>query len=104
LIIGLNSDASIKQYKSTNRPIISQNERAKMLEALEVINYITIFDEPEISEPLITLVKPNIHVKSKSGYKGFEGPVLEKYGGELFLLEDIEGISTSKIIEKIKEL
>ena len=104
LIIGLNSDASIKKYKSPNRPIIPQNERAKMIEALEVVNYIAIFDEAEISEPLINLIKPNIHVKSKSGYKGFEEPILEKYGGKLFLLEDIKGISTSKIIKKIKNL
>jgi len=110
LIIGLNSDSSIKKYKSKHRPIIPQNGRAKMLEALEVVDYIVIFDESDISVPLINLIKPNIHVKSKSGYKGFEEPVLNRYGGELHLLEDIKNfeniktISTSEIIKKIIDI
>ena len=100
LIVGLNSDSSIKKYKSKNRPINSQNYRAEMLAALECVDYITIFDETDPRE-LLRIIKPHFHVKSNSGFKGIERDVVEENGGKIVLLEDLEGISTTNLIEKI---
>lgn len=100
LIVGLNSDSSVKRYKSPLRPIISQKERAEMLASLEIVDYVSIFDEDDPRE-FIKLVKPDFHVKSKSGFKGIETEVVETNGGKIILLDDIPGLSTSNIIKKI---
>lgn len=103
LIVGLNSDSSIKGYKSPLRPIIPQKERAEMLASLEVVDYVVIFDE---LTPInfLSKVKPNIHVKSKSGFKGIETEIVEKNGGKIILVEDIPCISTTEIINRAKNL
>ena len=103
LIVGLNSDSSVREYKSSLRPIIPQLERAEMLAAFEVVNYVVIFEETNPIE-LLKLIKPNFHVKSKAGYKGFEKEIIESNGGQIILLDDIPGFSTTKLIEKIKEV
>lgn len=103
LIVGLNSDKSIKNYKSPLRPIIPQQERAEMLSALEVVNYIVIFDETNPIE-LLRAIKPNFHIKSKSGYKGLEKDAVESNGGKIILLDDIPGFSTTNLIQRIKEV
>jgi len=103
LIIGLNSDSSIKSYKSKDRPIIPQKERAEMLAALDIADYVVIFNEPDPRE-LLKVIKPNFHVKSKSGFKGIERDVVEKNNGKIILIEDVPGISTTQIVAKIKSL
>ncbi len=103
LVIGLNSDSSIKKYKSINRPIIPQEYRAKILAALEIVNYVVIFDE---TDPInfLSKVKTDVHVKSKTGYKGIEKNVVEENGGKIILMDDIPGLSTTNIISKIIEI
>lgn len=103
LIVGLNSDSSIKQYKSKERPIIPQQERANMLAALECVDFVTIFDET-VPNNFLLAIKPNIHIKSKTGYTGAEKEALAKIGAKLVLIDDIPGLSTSEIINKICKL
>jgi D-glycero-beta-D-manno-heptose 1-phosphate adenylyltransferase len=103
LIVGLNSDRSITQYKSLNRPIIPQKERTIMLASLEVVTYVSLFDELDPRE-FLKSIKPDYHVKSKTGYKGIEKEVVESYGGKIILIDDIPGFSTTDIIKKIKSL
>ena len=100
LILGLNSDSSIKQYKSPDRPINPQQDRAEMLAALECVDYVTIFDETD-PRALLEVIKPNVHVKSKSGFTGIEKETVEKNGGEIVLIEDTIGKSTTNLIDKI---
>ncbi len=102
LIVCLNSDNSIKEYKSKNRPINKQEDRAEMLAALEVVDYVKIFNEPD-PRNLLDKIKPDFHIKSKSGFKGIEKEVIENNGGKIVLIDDIPGISTTRIIEKIKK-
>ncbi len=104
LIVGLNSDSSIKQYKSIHRPIRPQDSRAYHIASFEVVDYVTIFDEPEIGIPLVKLIRPDYHVKSKSGYKGYEGTLEKEYGFKLILIEDLIGFSTTNLIKKIIEV
>ncbi len=103
LIIGLNSDKSIKKYKSPERPIIPQDDRAKLLAALEIVDYVVIFDEIDPRE-LLKEIKPDFHVKSREGYKGVEGEVVRKGGGKIILIKDFPVLSTTDIINKIKSM
>jgi len=102
LIIGLNSDNSIKRIKGEKRPIILQEERAFLLSALEMVDYVTIFDEDTPYE-LIKIIKPHILVK------GGDWPIdnivgkdiVESYGGKVLNIPLVEGKSTTNIIERI---
>jgi D-beta-D-heptose 7-phosphate kinase/D-beta-D-heptose 1-phosphate adenosyltransferase len=100
LILGLNSDRSVSALKGDERPINSQVDRAYILAALEVVDYVVIFDE-DTPYNLIKLIKPNILVKG-SDYKS-KKVVGEDLAEELILVEFIEGKSSSKTIEKIKK-
>ena len=100
LILGLNSDRSVSALKGDERPINSQVDRAYILAALEVVDYVVIFDE-DTPYNLIKLIKPNILVKG-SDYKG-KKVVGEDIAEELILVEFIEGKSSSKTIQKIKK-
>lgn len=101
LIIGLNSDNSIKTLKGKNRPINSQYDRIAMLCALECVDFVIIFEE-ETPLELIKKIKPDILVKGKD-YLNQEiiGSNIAK---EVVLIDYIEGKSSTAIIEKIKTL
>ena len=101
LVVGINSDKSVKMYKDPNRPIIKQKYRAEILSALEYIDYVTIFNEPD-PKKFIESVKPNIHVNSAEyGYDCIEKDTVERYGGKIKLFNIIKGHSTSELIKKI---
>ena len=71
LIVGINSEESVRKYKGSDRPINSENDRALLVAALKPVNYITIFNEDTPIE-FFNLLKPDFHVKSKSGFTGIE--------------------------------
>jgi len=100
LVIGLNSDRSVSKIKQ-NRPINPENHRAEVLSSLEMIDYVTIFDE-ETPYELIKLVQPDILVKGGDWKK--EDIVGSDIAKETYSLPYIEGVSTSEIIERIKKL
>jgi rfaE bifunctional protein nucleotidyltransferase chain/domain len=101
LIVGMNSDASVRRYKGKYRPICSQNHRAEMLAALECTNYITIFDESTPIE-FLKIVRPNIHVNSpEHGYECIEREIVEQHGGRIHLARLIEEMSTTQLIQRI---
>jgi D-beta-D-heptose 7-phosphate kinase/D-beta-D-heptose 1-phosphate adenosyltransferase len=105
LILGLNSDASVRRLKGPKRPLIDQEERAHLLAALDCIDYVVIFDEDTPLE-LITALKP--HILAKGGDYSLDGVVgrdfVESYGGRVELITFVDGKSTTNIIEKILEL
>jgi len=105
LVVGLNSDSSVKVIKGTDRPINSQHDRAAVLAALETVDYITVFDEPDPLN-LIKKLKPDILVKGQDWeHKGVVGAdFVESYGGKVVLAPIIEGKSSTSIIEKAKYL
>ena len=103
VIVGLNSDNSIKRYKSALRPIIPEKDRAKMLASLQVVDYVVIFEEDDPRE-LLKLIKPDFHVKSKTGFKGIEKETVESNGGKIILIDDVPGLSTTDILKKIKSI
>jgi len=105
LVLGLNSDSSVKIIKGPDRPVNNQFDRAAVLAALETIDYITIFDEPDPLE-LIEKVKPDILVKGRDwADKGVIGrEFVESNGGRVLLAPLVEGKSSTSTIEKLKKL
>ncbi len=101
LILGLNSDNSVKALKGDNRPINTQDDRAYILAALESVDYVVVFnDNTPLS--LIQIVKPDVLVKG-GDYEGKE-VVGNDITGELKLVQFVDGKSTTKTIEKIKSI
>ncbi|OGU16463.1 MAG: bifunctional heptose 7-phosphate kinase/heptose 1-phosphate adenyltransferase [Geobacteraceae bacterium GWC2_53_11] len=105
LVLGLNSDASVRRLKGAKRPLIDQDERAHLLAALDCIDYVVIFDEDTPLE-LITALKP--HILAKGGDYSLDGVVgreiVESYGGRVELITFVDGKSTTNIIERVLEL
>lgn len=104
LIIGLNSDASVKRLKGPERPINNEKERAEMLSALGFVDYVAVFEEDTPLE-LIKKIEPDILVKGGDYEpdKVVGKKEVEERGGKLVLIPFVEGKSTTEIIEKIKK-
>jgi rfaE bifunctional protein nucleotidyltransferase chain/domain len=104
LIVGINSDSSTRQFKGPNRPLMCQLDRAELLSALEMVDYVVIFDESEPSAPLARL-QPEIHCKGEEYANGNrpvpERVVVEGYGGEIRFLPLRQGRSTTGLMERI---
>jgi D-beta-D-heptose 7-phosphate kinase/D-beta-D-heptose 1-phosphate adenosyltransferase len=105
VVVGLNSDSSVKMIKGSDRPINNQHDRAAILAALEMVDYITVFTEPEPIN-LIRKVRPEVLVKGEDwAVKGVVGrEFVESYGGKVALAPLVESKSSSATIEKIKSL
>ena len=106
LIVGLNSDNSVRRVKGEGRPINSEQNRAGVLSSLECVDYIVIFDEPSTENCLIKL-KPDFYVKGGdyniNTINQPERKIVENYGGEIVLIPLTINTSTTKIIEKINK-
>lgn len=104
LVVGVNSDSSVKVNKGDKRPINTEIFRAEMLAGLKSVDFTVIFSE-KTPERLLDLLKPDIHVKG-GDYRKEELPeteIVEKNGGEVEILSFVNNISTTEIINKIIE-
>lgn len=107
LVVGLNSDSSVRGYKGPGRPVVPQDERAEIISALRCVDYVTIFDEPTATH-LIEALQPEIYVKG-GDYTGAGGKPLPEaeavsaYGGETHIIPYVAGHSASELIEKMRE-
>lgn len=103
LIIGLNSDSSVRRLKGIGRPINNEQDRAVVLSALKPVDYVIIFDEDTPFE-LIKDIMPDVLVKG--GDYNIDtivgADIVQKSGGIVKVIPYIEGISTTKIMERIK--
>jgi len=104
MIVAINSDSSIKQLKGEHRPIIIQEQRAEVLASLECVDYVTIFNDLTPIN-LIKLIKPDFLIKGEDWkHEEIVGKdFVESYDGKVIRIKLVEGISTTKIIEKIRE-
>lgn len=104
LIVALNSDASIKKYKSPLRPIIPLEYRIEMMTALGFVDYVTSFDETDPFR-FLEIVQPDIHVNgAEYGEACMEAELVKKLGGEIHIVQLVPGLSTSQIVSKISEI
>ena len=102
LIVGLNSDVSVRGYKGPSRPIVPEQQRAEMLLALRMVDYVHVFDEPD---PIAFLseIKPDVHVNgSEYGENCIESESVRRAGGEIYIVEKIPGLSTSRLLESVR--
>ena len=102
LIVGLNSDKSVKRIKGDKRPIVPERERAELLSSIRFVDYVVMFDEPDPYNT-IAAIKPDILVKGGDwSLENIVGrDIVESYGGEVHTLPFIEGASSSRMIEDI---
>ncbi|ACN98623.1 D-glycero-beta-D-manno-heptose 1-phosphate adenylyltransferase [Sulfurihydrogenibium azorense] len=105
LIVGLNSDESVRRLKGKDRPINPQDQRKKVLSALKPVDLVIIFEE-DTPERLIKEIRPDVLVKG--GDWKIENIVgadfVKSYGGQVFTIDFVYDTSTSKIISKIRSL
>lgn len=102
LIVGLNSDASVRRLKGESRPINSEKDRATVLNALKPVDYVVIFGEDTPLE-LIYVVRPDFLVKGGdyTPDKIVGAEFVESYGGKVVTISFVEGKSTTNIVDKI---
>ena len=104
LILGLNSDCSVKSLKGSNRPINNESDRAEVLSALKAIDYVVIFDE-KTAENIVGEIKPDIYAKGGDYSIDTlpEAKIVAEHGGKTVLLQLVDGKSSTNIINKCKE-
>jgi glycerol-3-phosphate cytidylyltransferase len=104
LILGLNSDKSVKSIKGPERPINNETDRAIVIAALESIDYVVIFEEDTPIE-LLKKIKPNIQAKGGDyvAEELPEFPIVTGFGGTINILPFVAGKSTTSTLEKIQQ-
>jgi rfaE bifunctional protein nucleotidyltransferase chain/domain len=103
LIVAVNSDRSVKMIKGPSRPVLAEKDRLDLIAALEMVDYVVLFDEPDPYR-VIDALRPN--VLAKGGDWGIEriigSDIVEKAGGRIVVIPYLKGFSTTKIIERIR--
>jgi D-beta-D-heptose 7-phosphate kinase/D-beta-D-heptose 1-phosphate adenosyltransferase len=104
LIVAVNSDSSVKSIKGDKRPIVSQSERAEVVAALEMVDYVTMFDE-DTPYNIIKKLQPDVLIKGGDWAidKIVGRDIVEARGGKVIAIPFIEGASTTGIVERILE-
>ena len=102
LVVGVNSDSSVRKLKGSKRPVLPEEERTEILSGLGCVDYITIFDERDPLK-LITSLHPDVLVKGRDWTKDqiVGSEVVERSGGEVVILPFVQGASTSNLINII---
>ncbi len=104
LVAAVNSDASVKRIKGESRPIIDEENRMRMVSALKYVDYVVLMEDDNPSR-LISVFKPDVAVKGRDWEGKYmpEREVIESYGGEMQFIDLEQGLSTTEIIEKIRQ-
>ncbi|MDD6135015.1 MAG: D-glycero-beta-D-manno-heptose 1-phosphate adenylyltransferase [Selenomonadaceae bacterium] len=104
LVLGLNTDASVRANKGPSRPINSELDRAKVVGGLKAVDYVVLFGE-QTAEKLIAKVKPDVYVKGGDYTLDTlpEAKIVMGYGGKVEFVTMVEGRSTTNVIQKIKQ-
>ena len=103
LVVGLNSDRSTKMNKGPVRPFVPEQDRARVLAALEVVDYVVLFDTKE-PKPLIERLLPDVLVKGEDWAHFVSGrEAVEASGGRVVLAPLVKGRSTTNIVERIQQ-
>ena len=102
LIVALNSDRSVQEIKGAHRPVLPESDRIELIGAMEMVDYVIIFDEPDPYK-LIAAIKPDVLAKGGdwSAEKIIGADVVEQAGGRIVMIPYLKGFSTSEIIGRI---
>ena len=104
LVLGLNTDASVRGNKGPSRPINSELDRAEVVGALKSVDYVVLFGE-KTAETIIAKVRPDVYVKGGDYTLETlpEAKIVQSYGGRVEFVDLVAGRSTTNVIEKIRE-
>jgi len=102
LIVGINSDESVKQIKGPMRPVLAESDRCELLGAMEMVDFVILFNEPDPYQ-LIAAIRPDVLVKGGdwNSEKIIGAELVEEAGGSVVVVPYIKGFSTTEIIERI---
>jgi D-glycero-beta-D-manno-heptose 1-phosphate adenylyltransferase len=101
LIVALNTDRSIQQYKSPLRPIIPLENRLALMASLAMVDFVTWFDETD-PRAILSRIRPDVHVNgAEYGDNCIEADVVRACGGTIHIVQLVPGLSTSQIIKKV---
>jgi D-glycero-beta-D-manno-heptose 1-phosphate adenylyltransferase len=101
LVVAVNSDASVRRNKGEKRPLVSQDDRARVLAALEAVDYVLVFDEDE-PIAVISAILPDVLVKGADWAHYVSGrEIVERHGGKVVLATVTEGRSTTNLIQTV---
>lgn len=105
LVLGLNSDRSVRELKGPSRPILPEDERAELLAALGCVDAVVVFDE-RTADRAIEAVRPDVYAKGGDYQPDSipETPLVRQLGGQVVVLPFVEGRSTTSLIERIAAL
>jgi rfaE bifunctional protein nucleotidyltransferase chain/domain len=108
LVVGVNSDASVRQLKGPTRPIVPCAERAELVASLACVDHVVVFEE-DTPEECIRLLRPHVHCKGADyapphGKPVPEAALVESLGGRVAFLPLAEGLSTTELIRKVRAL
>lgn len=103
LIVGINSDRSVQVIKGPKRPILPETDRIELIAAMEMVDYVIVFDEPDPYR-VIEAIKPDLLAKGGdwSAEKIVGADIVEREGGRVAVIPYLQGYSTSGIIERIR--
>ncbi|MPZ75710.1 MAG: D-glycero-beta-D-manno-heptose 1-phosphate adenylyltransferase [Deltaproteobacteria bacterium] len=103
LIVAINSDKSVKQIKGPMRPIMPETDRSELIAAMEMVDYVVLFDEPDPYK-VISAIRPNVLAKGGdwSTEKIIGSDIVREDGGQVAVIPYLEAFSTTAIIERIK--
>ena len=104
LVLGLNTDASVRENKGPSRPINNEEDRAAVVDALRAVDYVVLFGE-RTAEEIVRKVRPDVYVKGGDYTLETlpEARIVQSYGGRVELVRFVDGHSTTRIIEKIRK-
>jgi rfaE bifunctional protein nucleotidyltransferase chain/domain len=103
LIVGVNTDRSVQSIKGPGRPIRSEIDRSELIAAMEMVDYVVLFDEPDPTK-LIAAIKPNVLAKGGdwSSDQIVGRDLVERDGGRVAVIPYLQGFSTTEIIERVR--
>jgi rfaE bifunctional protein nucleotidyltransferase chain/domain len=105
LVVGVNSDASVRAYKGPGRPVVPEQERAEIVASLGCVDFVVLFSEPT-AEVLIRALRPDIHAKGTDYRKDDvpEAAVVREVGGKVVIVGDPKNHSATDLIRRIRAL
>jgi rfaE bifunctional protein nucleotidyltransferase chain/domain len=108
LVVGVNSDESVRRLKGPGRPVLPAAERAELVAALRCVDHAVVFDE-DTPEACLRRLKPAVHCKGADyapphGKPIPEAPLVESYGGRVVFLPLVEGLSTTELVRRVQAL
>lgn len=104
LVVGVNSDASVREVKGPDRPVVPEGDRARIVAALRCVDYVIVFSDAS-AEPILDALRPDVYVKGgdytvDTIHQG-ERRLVEGYGGRVAIVAGVEGKSTTDIVARI---